>query len=201
MNDTTSGATLLARLKVAGMNKQLLDSDLDRIEERFGIELGRSLEKKPDQAEDYYPQFDELIRREAEEMAQHYEVFYCLERSIRISIAETLEAADGADWWNKGRVPQNICEEVSRRIQRDIDSAVTLRSADPIDFTTFGELAEVIKANWDLFGSTFNSKRAVEKVTANLNVLRGPIAHCSLLAQDEVVRLQLSLRDWFRLME
>jgi len=32
----------------------------------------------------------------------------------------------------------------------------------------------------------------------NLNTLRGPIAHCSELAQDEEIRLRLSVRDWFR---
>jgi hypothetical protein len=33
----------------------------------------------------------------------------------------------------------------------------------------------------------------------NLNYLRNPIAHFTSLAEDEVVRLDLSLRDWFRL--
>jgi hypothetical protein len=94
-----------------------------------------------------------------------------------------------------------VHDEVAKRMQQEVDSAVTLRSNDPIDFTTFGELGEVIKQNWDLFGATFSSQRAVTRVMANLNTLRGPIAHCSLLAEDEVLRLQLSLRDWFRLME
>jgi Family of unknown function (DUF5343) len=35
----------------------------------------------------------------------------------------------------------------------------------------------------------------------SLNVLRGPIAHCCPLAEDEVARLRLALKDWFRLME
>lgn len=43
--------------------------------------------------------------------------------------------------------------------------------------------------------------KAVERVMGNLSVLRGPIAHCSPLADDEVVRLKLTVRDWFRLME
>ena len=189
------------RLKLYAMNMQLLHADLTQIEDRYGIDLGRGEPPNPDADEAYYPQFDELVRREAAEMSKHYEVFYCLERSIRNVIAETLEASDGGAWWDQGRVPQLLRDEVARRIQRDVDSAVTLRSTEPIDFTTFGELGEIIKSNWDLFGAIFNSKRAVEKVMANLNVLRGPIAHCSPLAQDEVVRLQLSLRDWFRLME
>lgn len=36
---------------------------------------------------------------------------------------------------------------------------------------------------------------------ANLNVLRGPIAHCSPLAEREVLRLQITIEDWFGLME
>jgi hypothetical protein len=40
-----------------------------------------------------------------------------------------------------------------------------------------------------VFGSTFSSVKAVEHVMANLNSLRGPIAHCSPLAEDEIVRL------------
>jgi hypothetical protein len=86
-------------------------------------------------------------------------------------------------------------------MQREIDSANTPRSSDPLDFTTFGELGEIIKSNWDVFGAIFTSPKAVEKVMASLNMLRGPVAHCSPLAEDEVLRLRLSVRDWFRLME
>jgi hypothetical protein len=86
-------------------------------------------------------------------------------------------------------------------MQREIDSGMTPRSSEPIDFTNFGELGEIIKGNWDVFGGIFDSPRAVERVMANLNTLRGPIAHCSALAEDEIVRLRLSVRDWFRLME
>jgi hypothetical protein len=86
-------------------------------------------------------------------------------------------------------------------MNREVDSAVTPRSAEPIDFTTFGQLGEIIKSNWDMVGAIFTSKKAAERVMANLNTLRGQIAHCSPLAEDEIVRLRLSVRDWFRLME
>ena len=74
-------------------------------------------------------------------------------------------------------------------------------ATDELDYTTFGELSVVIIFNWDIFGGLFNSKKAVEKVMASLNALRNPIAHCSPLAEDEQLRLQLTVRDWFRLME
>lgn len=185
-----------------GMANQLAEVNLDSVERTYSIDLGRR-PKEELIKENYFPQFDESVRSEAAEMGQHYEVFYCLEKTIRGLISDTISGTEGQNWWDGPRVPPRVRAEVESRIQRETDSAVTLRSDDPIDFTTFGELGELIKSNWDIFGSIFSnsSARAVERVLANLNVLRGPIAHCSKLAPDEVVRLELSLRDWFRLME
>jgi hypothetical protein len=175
---------------------------LSRIERELGINLGRNLMGAADEDQTYYPQFNQAIRKEASEMAKHYEIFYCLEKSIRKLVSETLEGDKGADWWSAlGVISQVVSKAVSERMQREIDSGVTPRSQDSIDYTTFGELGEIIKSNWDLFGGIFSSQKAVEKVMASLNTLRGPIAHCSPLAEDEVLRLQLGLRDWFRLME
>jgi hypothetical protein len=78
---------------------------------------------------------------------------------------------------------------------------VSARSQAAIDYTTFGELGEIIKANWTDFKDIFRDVVALEKVISTLNVLRGPIAHCKPLAEDEVLRLHLSVRDWFRAME
>lgn len=188
------------RLKEFAMSNQLLEADLDQVEQGFQVDLGRR-EERDDWEDRYFPQFDESIRVEATQMSSHYRVFYCLEKTIRGLIAASLEEQEGANWWDSGRIPPNIHAEVAKRIQREVDSGITVRSNEAIDYSTFGELGEIIKNNWDVFGSLFDSVRAVEKVLSNLNMLRGPIAHCSLLAADEVLRLELSLRDWFRLLE
>ena len=77
---------------------------------------------------------------------------------------------------------------------------MTPRSDDMIDFTTFGELGQIIAANGKIFGDTFRDLKGVSRVLASLNSLRAPIAHCCPLAEDEVSRLQISLKDWFRQM-
>lgn len=189
------------RLKHFGMTSQLIEHELSRVEEELALDLGRSHSATVDAVAAYYPQIEQDIRAEAARMAPHYEMFYSLERTIRRLIAETIEAAEGPNWWSGNRVLPALKQDVGDRQQREIDSAVTPRSDEPIDFTTFGELSELIKQNWDLFGQTFSSVKAVQRVMTNLNTLRGPIAHCSPLADDEIVRLQLSVRDWFRLME
>jgi hypothetical protein len=191
----------LATLKLFAISNQMVESGLDRVEESLSLDLGREKAGRVDKDRVYYPQFDSAIRAEAAHMAQHYEIFFCLEKSIRKLIVETLESAEPTTWWNNKRIPPNIYGEVGKRIQREMDSGITVRSEDPIDYTTFGELSEIIKQNWDVFGSMFDSLRAVEKVMSSLNLLRGPIAHCTLLSEDEVVRLRLSVKDWFRLME
>jgi hypothetical protein len=190
------------KIKAFGMTNQMLAEDLSRIARSHSIELGH-LPTLPQTVEDvYYPQFDAVVRREAASMAKHYEVFYSLEKSIRELVAQTIESAEKReDWWKSPRVPGNIQSEVAARIQKELDAGVSRRSLDELDYTTFGELSVIITANWDIFGGLFNSKKAMEKVMASLNALRNPIAHCCPLAEDEELRLQLTLRDWFRLME
>ena len=67
-----------------------------------------------------------------------------------------------------------------------------------LDYTNFGELGQIIMSNWEEFADIFTDIRAVERILNNLNTLRAAIAHCTPLAEDEEVRLHLSLRDWFR---
>lgn len=97
-------------------------------------------------------------------------------------------------------MPENVKVHVAGTQKKEAESGIAIRSQEPIDYTTFGELGEIIKSNWADFTDIFQNIKALEKVISTLNVLRGPIAHCKPLAEDEVVRLHLSVRDWFRSM-
>jgi hypothetical protein len=182
------------------MNNALLRRDLEDVEREHGVELGFQGSVEAQEADSYYLQFPAAIRADAEGMAEHYRLFYCLENSIRDLVGDTLLSDSGVDWWEQ-KVPKGVKDNVATNIAREQDAGVTLRSDEPIDYTTFGELGEIIQTHWDAFSDTFNSKKALTRVLSSLNVLRGPIAHCSPLAEDEVARLRLHLRDWFRLME
>jgi hypothetical protein len=192
----------LERIKAFGMTNQMVIEDLTKLASCYAIDLGHLPVTAQTVEGVYYPQFDSAVRTEAAQMAKHYEVFYCLEKSIRELVSETIEAAEKtSDWWSSARVPTNIQTDVASRIQKELDAGVTRRSLEELDYTSFGELSAIINSNWDIFGGLFNSKKAVEKVMASLNALRNPIAHCSPLAEDEQLRLQITVRDWFRLME
>lgn len=186
-------------IKLFGVTNQIAELDLKRIEDKYKIDLGRN-KKIISKDNVYYPQFDLEVRKEASQMAKNYEIFYCLEKTIRKMVSEKMTASVGDDWWNT-KVVQHVKDEVKKRIKQESDAGVTIRSEDEIDYTTFGELSIIIKSNADIFGDIFTNPNGIDRVMSNLNTLRAPIAHCSKLAEDEEVRLQLSVRDWFRLME
>lgn len=186
-------------LKSFAMTNMLLESELDSIEQKYQIDLGRGLSREAKTEGNFFPQFGASLRAEARKMARHYEIFYCLEKTIRELIVDVFVASGDPDWWLNS-VPESVKQNVARARKRELESGVTQRSTEDIDYTTFGELGEIIKSNWSLFGgSVFSEMKAVEKVMSNLNSLRNPIAHCTELAEDEELRLHLSLRDWFRM--
>ena len=182
-----------------GMSGFLICDELRQIEQRFGIELGHVSKAEVGSAVAYYPQFEQSVRLEAAKMSENYEVFYCIEQAIRKLIVETLEDAEGIDWWSSTRIAPDIKSDVASLVRKERDNGVTPRSDNMIDYTTFGQLSGIITSNWDLFEPTLKNKRGVDRVMANLNLLRGPIAHCCPMQEDEIDRLRLAVKDWFRM--
>jgi hypothetical protein len=186
-------------IKLFTIANSMAEHHLDTLERRFDVDLGRR-EKEPAKEQDYYAQFDSSFRLEAREMSKHYEVFYCLERSIRSLVVQLMREKYQENWWND-KVREDIRKNVDSNMKREAESGYTERSEFPIDYTTFGELAVIVQDNWEAFANLFKNPKAFNKIMSSLNQLRGPIAHCCPLAEDEVVRLNLIVKDWFRLME
>ena len=177
-------------IKLFGLNNLAIESEIQQIEREHDIDLGHRENQEQRQDQTYYPQFSERLRVEASRMSTNYAIFYCLENGIREIIVQRLEEQHGNDWWNL-TVPESVRKNAEKNWKKELASGVTPRSRELIDFTNFGELGEIIKANWEIFGDMFRDVRAVEKVLATLNTLRAPIAHCKALAEDEELRLQL----------
>ncbi|MCC2602327.1 Swt1 family HEPN domain-containing protein [Sphingopyxis yananensis] len=144
-------------------------------------------------------QFPREVRDNAASMAELYKLFYMLENDIRKLICDTLSEQYGSKWWDK-HVPEPIQAECRRNRQNEEEFGVTSRSDNNLDYATFGQLGDIIRHNWDIFGGMLSNKKALGRVMSALNNLRGPIAHCGVLADDEVDRLKLAVKDWFRVL-
>lgn len=191
---------IFSKIKLFCLANSLTENQLDKIEKEIGSDLGRQ-EKTQTKEKEFYLQFEVDFRNEAKAMSKHYEIFYCLEKSIRSQVMLLMKEKYGENWWID-KIDEEIKKNVEKNIQREEDSGFTIRSLEKIDYTTFGELGQIVTKNWEAFENLFKrGQRAFSKIMTNLNQLRGPIAHCCPLAEDEVVRLELTVKDWFRLME
>jgi hypothetical protein len=155
--------------------------------------------EKDDSISEYVGQFELDVRVRARQMAEYYKLFYMLENDIRRIISEVLETNHGTKWWDSC-VDQPIKDEVEKNKKREADAGISLRSDSPLDYTTFGQLGEIIKKNWSDVAGMLSNQSALSRVSFQLNMLRGAIAHCGFLADDEVDRLKLTIKDWFRLL-
>ena len=186
-------------LRSFGMTGVQIALDLTRIEKRFGFSLGHDAKPKSRKTEEY-EQFERDLRAEAAEMSESYELFYCLENSIREFVEEVIVEAAGHDWWTGDLVDEDIRKKTEQNRDKEVESGVTPRSERLIDYTTFGQLSKLITDNWVLFETVFRDQSAVSRVSSQLNLLRGPIAHCNLTDELERERLNLMVKSWFRMM-
>jgi hypothetical protein len=118
-------------------------------------------------------QFSSELRQTADAMAEFYKLFCMLENDIRNLITETLTDAHGADWWDS-HTPQSAKDECKANQQREAEFGVTSRSDRELDYVSFGQLGDIIRHNWDIFGGIISSQKALGRVMHALNNLRGP---------------------------
>lgn len=189
----------LDQAKLFCLNNISIESDVRRLQRDLKVDLGAT-HQDTDKDEIYYPLFPEDVRINAAEMSRHYEIFYCLEIFIRQLIEERLQEENPQNWW-KEKIPEEIRKDAEKRKEQEKAEGVTPRSDKMLAYTNFGELSQIIEKNWDLFSDLFSDNlAALKKIMYRLNGLRAPIAHCGFLAEDEIIRLKLTMGDLFRLM-
>lgn len=179
------------------LKSALIEQTVQKMTAEYFPEHAINSHSKASQLGVHIEQFDASLRLRALEMAEHYKIFYMLENDIRRLIQETLEANHGQDWWEK-RVPDPVKKEVNDNRTREEKAAITRRSNALMDYTNFGQLGDIIRANWEDFAGMLSNQNALGRVLFQLNLSRGAIAHCGMLEQDEVDRLYLTIKDWFR---
>jgi Swt1-like HEPN len=190
-------------LKIFGMQNFMLEADLARLE-KDGITLGHSaslagnseLLKKDNVVDTEL--FEADIISQAIKMADFYVLYYSLENTIRRLISGRLHEQYGLNWW-ENKVPAGVKNGVADKQRKEKDTPMSIRSEEPLSYTNFGELIDIINANWPDFSDTIRSQRAMQQVLIQFNSIRNVIAHSNELSEDEIIRLKLLIKDWFRI--
>lgn len=177
-------------------SNMLIETGLLKVQNDYEVDLGKGLVKK-DNFRDARLNFGVEIFRDSERMSRFYAIFYCIERQTRDIVSDVLTDAYGLTWWST-KAPQIIREIVQNRMTSDLESGIALRSTEPVDYTTFGEIGQIIDKNWDDFTDRFANRKAMKRTFSNLNLLRGPIAHNSTFVESEAERFNIAIQDWLR---
>ncbi len=191
MNNNTS----LNNIKLFTIQNLLLETELIKLE-KSGIEIGHLASLKKDEIVDI-ELFQQELRRSAKKMADFYELYYCMENSVRQLIKEKL-ATYGTDWWDK-KVPQGVKKDVKELQDKEKSTPMSYRSDDPLDYVTFGQLIDIFNANWADFTDVIRSKTSMEQTLSQFNYLRNVIAHSCELNEDEIERFKILIKDWLRI--
>jgi hypothetical protein len=179
-----------------GMRNLMLEADLVKLE-NSGVEIGHVSTISGQQVVD--PElFEADIRQAARRMADFYVLYYSLENSIRRLVSGRLAERHGADWWEQ-KVPAGVKASVADKQKKEKDSPMSIRSDDPLAYSNFGELIDILNANWTDFSDTLRSQKAMQQILGQFNLLRNVIAHSAELNEDEITRFQLLIKDWFRI--
>ncbi len=183
-------------LKLFGMQNLLLESDLRKLEDSgIQIEHARTIRKAEIVDVDL---FESDILEQAQKMADFYAIYFSLENSIRRLISGRLSEKHGVNWWNE-KVPEGVRKEVEKKQQDERDTAMSVRSEDPLSYTNFGELISIFEANWNAFDDTLRSVKAMRTILSQFNKIRNVVAHSCALNEDEIIRFELLVKDWFRI--
>ena len=142
--------------------------------------------------------FSPRIVYDATKMSSVYTAFFCLENSVRELITERLLARRGVDWWN-ACVPQKVRSAVEKLREKEAATRYhTPRATALIGYTMFGNLGQIIIANWDDFSDLFPDQAWITSRFNDLEMSRNIIMHTGALPQIEVERIQSIVRDWIR---
>jgi len=181
---------------IFGIKNQMLERDLSKLEES-GIELGhiQTINKKETVDSDL---FEHDILKKAKKMADFYILYFSLENSVRKLINDVLTEKYGPEWWIKA-VPEGVKKSVKEKQEKENDTAMSIRSEDPLDYTNFGELIDIFNYKWNDFSDILRSKKAVQDTLSPLNKIRNVLAHSCELKDDEIMRFKLLINDWLRI--
>lgn len=146
----------------------------------------------------FEPYFSRDLRERAQKMTYAYCLFYCFENEVRELVAQRLLERKGPDWWNNA-VPEKVQKRVENK-KGEIENNKwhqAVIGAD-INHTLFGDLSNIIIAQWAEFEELFPDQHWIQVRLNELERSRNVIAHGNELPQPEIERLEQYLMDWVR---
>ena len=144
-----------------------------------------------------YDMLDDELLVEATRMAIVYTAVHAFENSVRQLVQKTLMDHYQETWWDK------ISERIQKKVQTRKDEDAKFRwhgrrGGDDITYCDFGDLSSIIVANWVDFEDILTNLEWAKTILSALEKSRNIIMHGGSIAQEDVERIGMNIRDWIR---
>ncbi|MGZ5156283.1 MAG: Swt1 family HEPN domain-containing protein [Caldimonas sp.] len=140
----------------------------------------------------------EAIRASSLYMQRCYRLLFVLENVVREFVTEVLEEEDGLGWFDKRANTETKKKVEGRKAAEQKNQWHTGRNAHPINYVDFGDLSLLVVNNWAEFKDLLPPQSWVVSRLNDAERSRNVIAHTNLLSDEEVVRLEMLVRDWVK---
>ena len=134
---------------------------------------------------------------QAQKMSIIYTAIHAFENAVRKLVLKTMAEVHGESWWDK--VPSRIQTKVQGRIDEDAKFRWHgTRGGSEITYCDFGDLSSIIVTNWTNFEDILANLEWAKAVLSALEKSRNIVMHAGVLAQEDVERIGMNIRDWIR---
>jgi hypothetical protein len=143
---------------------------------------------------------DEALVIRSRKMAVVYTAICAFENSIREFIEKKLLEEKGENWWELCVSAQIKSEAETRKASEKGIRWLTPRGNSLLYYTEFGNLISIMAKpeNWKYFEVHIVSVDWAKQIISTLEKSRNIIMHSGELAQTDVERVGMFIRDWIR---
>jgi len=132
----------------------------------------------------------------AKRMAVIYVSIAAFENMARELVQNTLAEAYKEEWWTRGVSEKIRIKADGRKAEEEKFRWHTPRGEHPIHYTDFGDLANIIRQQIAIFEPHVRSAEWVDSIFDVLERSRNVIMHSGQLADRDVERVGINIRDW-----
>jgi hypothetical protein len=176
----------------AVLTEEALDKAGRRRRSHFGADDVRAIQRSLS-----FDYLDSDLLIEAQRMSVVYAALHSFENSVRATVTKAMAEKHGETWWEK--VPERIRKSAKSRMDEDSKFRWHgARGATEINYCDFGDLSSIIVTNWDVFEDLLGNMEWAKAALNALEKSRNIVMHGGSVANEDIERIGMNIRDWIR---
>jgi hypothetical protein len=174
------------------LTEEALDKAGRRRKSHFGSDEVRAIQESLS-----FDYLDTDLLIEAQRMSVVYAALHSFENAVRATVTKAMAEKHGEAWWEK--VPERIRKSAKSRMDEDSKFRWHgARGATEINYCDFGDLSSIIVTNWSVFEDLLGNMEWAKAALNALEKSRNIVMHGGLVANEDIERIGMNIRDWIR---